>query len=287
MNNNSIAAFEMTYDAAPISEVFTQHGDIPNTIDNSVNQIGNKVNKMANSNLNMNVVNSETKEKLDEKNESSTNIMNYIMANNMRNNKSNDSANTQSDQMIISEENDTTSDGPIPVESSSDLVQFMDESNLDLKNNIDDKSITDVSNIIKDVMNENEIMSEENIGDVTGNVTGNINKIINTDNVTEEAAQAEEATQDEEAAQAEEEQDENKVLLNKINFLKGDIDNIYYELEKMKSIIENITNNTFLSKLNVFIEDNNKNLLIMLSIFVLLIFFIQNNKRTIPVVYRT
>ena len=62
---------------------------------------------------------------------------------------------------------------------------------------------------------------------------------------------------------------------------------VYYELEKMKSIIENITNNTFLSKLNVFIEDNNKNLLIMLSIFVLLIFFIQNNKRTIPVVYRT
>jgi len=265
MNNNSIAAFEMTYDAAPISEVFTQHDNIPNTIDNSVNQIGNKVNKMANSNLNMNVVNSETKEKLDEKNESSTNIMNYIMANNMRNNKSNDSANTQSNQMIVSEENDTTSDGPIPVESSSDLVQFMDESNLDLKNNIDNKSKTDVSNIIKDVMNENEIISEENIGDVAGN----INKIINTDNVTEEAAQAEES------ASVEEEQDENKVLLNKINFLKGDIDNIYYELEKMKSIIENLTNNTFLSKLNVFIEDNNKNLLIMLSIFVLLIFFIQ------------
>ena len=276
MNNNSIAAFEMTYDAAPISEVFTQHDDIPNNIDNSVNKIGNEVNQIAKSNT-------EIEEKLDQKNESSTHIMNYIMSNNIRNNNSNEQKNDPSKQMPVMEETDTSSEGPIPVESSSDLVQFMDESNLELKNNIDDKTINDVSDIIKDVINENEIMSEESIADESAS----INKLINTDNVIEEAEQAAQEEQQTEEEQETEELDQNKILLNKINFLKGDIDSIHYELEKMKSMIDKLSKNTFLSKLNVFIEDNNKNIMIMMLIFVLLIFLIKNNNRSIPIAYIT
>ena len=257
MTKYSITPFEMTSDAAPINEVFTQYEDF----------------KVPNSNLRRDFPTEQDVKTLAGKDESSNNIMNYIMSTNVSHTKKNGSENQSNNpenqsNNRVEPEGPEESEGPVPVESSSELINHIDDSNIDLQNNINDvgeniNNINSIDNLISDSITE-EDSSGGNL--ILNNVdsTQNIPKVDDKKNVEQEVQ-----------------------VHSGIQLLRGDIDNIYYELEKLKTIINQIKSDTFMSKINTFLEDHNKNIIIMLTIFIVLIYFILHNKKTIPVVYKT
>ena len=78
--------------------------------------------------------------------------------------------------------------------------------------------------------------------------------------------------------------DEIQIVKDRLELLKGDINNLYYELDKLGLIVNQIKSDTFFSKITKNLQD--QNIVVMLIIFIILIFFILYNKKINQVVYK-